>query len=129
MKQSTQERTKENFWNTDFKKSEVIWSVRTDHITSNFLKAVLHKIYLVNSVSNNQNKVAIFFTPLLPEIITFWMIKILKVALNVVSFKFSKKILLALWMILVALDGAMSLTWYHLALTEGSCQYAGRSAI
>ena len=32
-------------WNTAFKKFEVIWSVLTDHITSDFLNAVLNKYY------------------------------------------------------------------------------------
>ena len=35
-------------WKTAFKKFEVILSVYEDHITSNFLKAVFHKFYLVH---------------------------------------------------------------------------------
>ena len=34
---------------TAFKKLEPIWSAEADHITSNFLKAVFHKFYLVHS--------------------------------------------------------------------------------
>ena len=33
-------------WKTAFKKFDVIWSVLTDHITSDFLKAVFHKFLL-----------------------------------------------------------------------------------
>ena len=34
-------------WKTAFKKFEVIWSAYAYHITSNYLKAVFHKFYLV----------------------------------------------------------------------------------
>ena len=34
---------------TAFEKFEVIWSAGADHITSNFLKAVFYKFYLVHS--------------------------------------------------------------------------------
>ena len=37
------------FVDTAFKKFEVIWFAEVDHITSNFLKAVFHKFYLVHS--------------------------------------------------------------------------------
>ena len=40
MRQSVQEWTKYNMGKTAIKKLELIWSVKTDHITSNFLKAV-----------------------------------------------------------------------------------------
>ena len=40
MEQSIQKWTKENLWNTAFKKSEVIRSVKTDHINSNLSKTV-----------------------------------------------------------------------------------------
>ena len=36
-------------WKTAFKKFEVIWSAKADHITSDFLKAVFHKSYLFRS--------------------------------------------------------------------------------
>ena len=36
-------------WKTAFKKSEVLRATSADHITSNFLKAVFHKFYLVHS--------------------------------------------------------------------------------
>ena len=36
-------------WNTVFKKFEVMRCVLTDRFTSNFLKAVFHKFYLVHS--------------------------------------------------------------------------------
>ena len=49
MRQSIQEWTKENFCKTTFKIFEVIRSVLIDHITSNILKAVFHKFYLVHS--------------------------------------------------------------------------------
>ena len=32
-------------------------------------------------------------------------------------------------MILVPLDGAVSLTRYHLVLTQGNCRYAGHPAV
>ena len=41
MGQSIQQRAKQDLWKTGFKKIEVIWSAESDHITSNFLKAVL----------------------------------------------------------------------------------------
>ena len=47
-KQSIQE-WKYNLWNTAFKKLELIWSVKTDHITLNFLKAAFHNFYLAQS--------------------------------------------------------------------------------
>ena len=49
MGRGTQEWIKENLWKTGFKKFEVIWSAEVDHITSNFLKAVFHKFFLVHS--------------------------------------------------------------------------------
>ena len=49
MRQSIQEWTKWNLWKTAFKTFKVIWSAQADHVTSNFLKAVFHKIYLVHS--------------------------------------------------------------------------------
>ena len=39
-----------NFWNTPFKKIEVIWSVKTDYITSKILKVLFHKFYSCVSV-------------------------------------------------------------------------------
>ena len=42
------QRPRKDLWKTVFKKFEVMWSV-TDHIISNFLKAVFHKFYLVHS--------------------------------------------------------------------------------
>ena len=36
-------------WKTAFKTFEVIWPAKADHITSDFLKAVFHKFYLVHS--------------------------------------------------------------------------------
>ena len=48
-------------WKTAFKKFEVIWSAETDHITSSFLKAVLHKFYLAHchkySVANTMSSI------------------------------------------------------------------------
>ena len=42
MGQSIQEWTvKQNSWKTIFKKSEVVWSALTDHITLNFFKSCL----------------------------------------------------------------------------------------
>ena len=39
-----------NLWKTAFKKNwRVIWYAEADHITSNFLKALFHKINLVRS--------------------------------------------------------------------------------
>ena len=38
-----------NYGKTAFKKLEVIWSVLTDHINSNFLMAVFPILYLVHS--------------------------------------------------------------------------------
>ena len=45
MKHSIKEWTKQNLWNTAFKKFGLIWSVLTDHSTPNFLKAVFLKLY------------------------------------------------------------------------------------
>ena len=36
-------------WKTAFENFEVIWSAGAEHITSNFLKAVFYKFYLVRS--------------------------------------------------------------------------------
>ena len=36
-------------WKTAFKKFQLVWSAQADHITSNVLKAVLYKFYLVHS--------------------------------------------------------------------------------
>ena len=49
IKQSIQEWTKSNLWNTACKRFEAIFSVKTDYITLSFLKAVFHKCYLVHS--------------------------------------------------------------------------------
>ena len=49
MGQGIEECTKSNLWKTAFKKFEVVWSAYADHITSNILKAVFHKFYLVHS--------------------------------------------------------------------------------
>ena len=49
IKQSIQEWTKSNLRNTACKRFEAICSVKTDYITSSFLKAVFHKFYLVHS--------------------------------------------------------------------------------
>ena len=49
MRQSIHEWTKKNLWNAAFEKFKGIWSVLTDHITSNILKVVFHKFYLVHS--------------------------------------------------------------------------------
>ena len=45
MRQSIQKWTKWNLRKKVFKNFEVIWSVKTDYITSNFLKAVFHRFY------------------------------------------------------------------------------------
>ena len=47
--QGIHEWTKQNLWKTAFKIFEVIWSALADLITSNFLKGVFHKFYLVRS--------------------------------------------------------------------------------
>ena len=49
--QSIQEWTKENLWQTAFKKFEGVWSAwyglpKAEHTPSNFVKAVFHKFYL-----------------------------------------------------------------------------------
>ena len=49
MGENIQQWTKKKFWKTAFKKIEVIWSVSADDVTSNFLKAVFHKFYLIHS--------------------------------------------------------------------------------
>ena len=50
MRQSIQQWTKQNLWKTSFKKFEVIWSAGTDHITSEFLKAVFRKFYIIKYI-------------------------------------------------------------------------------
>ena len=47
--QSIQEWTKWNLWKAVFKKFEAIWSAQSDHITSNFLKAIFHKFHFAHS--------------------------------------------------------------------------------
>ena len=49
LRQNIHERTKYNLQNTAFKKIEEIWSVKTEHITTNFYKSVFQKFYLVYS--------------------------------------------------------------------------------
>ena len=40
----------QNFWKTALKKIEVVFSVKTDRIALNFLKAIFCKFYFVNSL-------------------------------------------------------------------------------
>ena len=46
--QNIQEWTKKNWWKTAFRRFEVIWTVKTGHITSDFLKAVFQNFSLVH---------------------------------------------------------------------------------
>ena len=49
MGQNIQEWTNYNLWNTAFKILEVMWFVKTDRVTPNFLKTLFLKFYLVRS--------------------------------------------------------------------------------